>query len=284
MSSIFHDGELEIQKRAGVEEMSRRIGASIRSVIPPVAQQFLLHQPMIVIAGLAESGKVWTSLITGLPGFMLSPNETTLRINALPAPGDPIWDILKLPGPKKMGFIIVEFYTRRRMRVNGYAELLEDGITVTVEQVYSNCHKRIQPRQVGWDLAGRTVDVRRSIRLNERQKNWILEADTFLIGSAHPEYGADASHRGGEPGFVQIVDDKTLLFPDYKGNSLFNTLGNIAIYPRIGILFIEFSYGHTLQLSGRAQIHWETDKIAAFSGAERVVELFIEEIVEIMYP
>jgi len=61
----------------------------------------------------------------------------------------------------------------------------------------------------------------------------------------------DASHRGGEPGFVQVLDDNHLLWPDYAGNNHFNTLGNLLVDSRVGLLFVDFAGGHLLQLSGR---------------------------------
>lgn len=64
----------------------------------------------------------------------------------------------------------------------------------------------------------------------------------------------DASHRGGNPGFVEILDDGTLKIPDYQGNSMYNTLGNIAQNPHTGILLIDFQKGETLQLTGSAEL------------------------------
>jgi predicted pyridoxine 5'-phosphate oxidase superfamily flavin-nucleotide-binding protein len=280
-SSIFHEGELEIQQRAGVEDLSRRVGASIHSVIPPVAQQFLLHQTMIILTGMNEVGEVWTTLVNGNPGFIFSPDEKTIRIKSLPIIMDPLYEILKPGLLKPVGCIIVEFNARRRMRVNGLARRSGEHIEVTVEQVYSNCHKRIRPRPAMEDFSNFATRVLKSVRLNEQHKNWILGADTFFIGSAHPTLGADASHRGGEPGFIQVVNNHTLCFPDYKGNNLFNTLGNITVNPRVCLLFIDFQTGSTLQLAGASTIHWETEEIAIFPGAERVVEFNLDQLVEI---
>lgn len=93
--------------------------------------------------------------------------------------------------------------------------------------------------------------------LTERQQDWITAADTFFIGSAHVQAGTDASHRGGNPGFVQVHDSRTLRWPDYAGNNLFNTLGNLNVEARAGLLFLDFEHGHTLQLTGSATVSWE---------------------------
>jgi predicted pyridoxine 5'-phosphate oxidase superfamily flavin-nucleotide-binding protein len=91
-------------------------------------------------------------------------------------------------------------------------------------------------------------------RLDARQRAWIGNADTLFIASFHPEGGADASHRGGFPGFVSVLGDDRLAFPDFPGNAMFNTLGNLTEYPRAGLLFVDFETGDVLQLSGRAQV------------------------------
>ena len=81
------------------------------------------------------------------------------------------------------------------------------------------------------------------------------------------------SHRGGPAGFVQVEDPSTLLIPDYSGNNMFMTLGNLAVYPRAGLLFIDFETGDLLQITGRAEILWDG---AGLLGAERAWRLRVE--------
>ena len=81
-------------------------------------------------------------------------------------------------------------------------------------------------------------------------------ADTFFIASGYRDegdsaaFGMDASHRGGERGFVRVVDEGRLEFPDYAGNNHFNTIGNLVLDPRAGFLFVDFETGGLLQLTG----------------------------------
>ncbi len=112
------------------------------------------------------------------------------------------------------------------------------------------------------------------------QRDLVACADTFFIATAHPERGADASHRGGAPGFVRVEGGRRLVWPDYSGNAMFNTLGNLAVDPRAGLLFVNFENGDTLQVSGRAGIIWDEGRAAEFAGAERVVEFDVEEVVD----
>ncbi|MCI0605928.1 pyridoxamine 5'-phosphate oxidase family protein, partial [bacterium] len=77
------------------------------------------------------------------------------------------------------------------------------------------------------------------------------------------------------------VNSNRILFPDYSGNKMFNTLGNITVNPNAGLLFLDFEKGNTLQLTGKAQVIWEEERIAEFAGAERLVEYEIEQVIEI---
>src|SRR5205823_487645 len=105
------------------------------------------------------------------------------------------------------------------------------------------------------------------------QKQFIESADTLFLGSVHPEHGADASHRGGLPGFVQVIDDTHVSFPDYAGNNMFNTLGNIAVNPAVGLLFFDFESGRTLQLTGSASVDWDKGRAREYRGAQRVIDI-----------
>ena len=123
------------------------------------------------------------------------------------------------------------------------------------------------------------VPVARASEFSPADRDQILRADTFFIATEHPDAGADASHKGGNPGFVKVLDDRRIAFPDYNGNHMFNTLGNLAINPNAGLLFIDFDSGRTLQLTGRASIDWNPERAREFAGAKRVVDFEVAEIV-----
>jgi len=122
--------------------------------------------------------------------------------------------------------------------------------------------------------------VRESGALDDSQREWIRAADTFFIATRSREAGADASHRGGEPGFVDVVDGSRLAWPDYSGNRMFQTLGNLATDASAGLVFIDFEAGRTLQLTGRAVVDWEAGRAAGYPGAERVVDFAITRVAE----
>jgi predicted pyridoxine 5'-phosphate oxidase superfamily flavin-nucleotide-binding protein len=119
------------------------------------------------------------------------------------------------------------------------------------------------------------------VALTASQSALLAEADTLFLASRHPDAGADVSHRGGPPGFVVVAGPNTLRIPDYAGNMMFNTLGNLAVHPEGGLLLVDFESGDTLQLTGRATIDWSPAARAAMPGAERVIEFLIDRVVEL---
>ncbi len=284
MGTPYHAGELEVQDRAGVRAMADAVGHSIHPTIPAAARDFLRGQPFAVVGSVAADDRVWTSLLIGAPGFMRAVDERTVFLAASPAPGDPLGGNLR--ANPEVGLLAIEPATRRRMRLNGTAMVRPDGVLeVSTRQVYANCPKYIQARAVVAAVdapmgSPRPAGLTHGVALTAGQQTWIAGADTFFIASAHPQSGADASHRGGTPGFVRVVGPQRLVFPDYAGNSMFNTLGNIAASPRAGLLFLDFVGGRTLQVVGRARVIWDERRAAEVAGAERLVEVDVEETLE----
>ena len=276
---MYHLGELEVQARAGVQQQAERVGKIISSAMPLAAQEFLRRQPFVVLSSVDTRGQVWVSMLTGKPGFMHAANDRVVAIDSAVPEHDPLRE--NLQANPNIGVLAIEFATRRRMRVNGQGSLSDNGVMIHAQQVYSNCPKYIQARD--WKFAPAVpapIMAQRSDVLDAEQQAWIRQADTFFIGTFHPEAGADASHRGGNPGFVRVLDEKTLLWPDYRGNSMFNTLGNVSAYPQAGLLFLNFDTGATLQLTGTAKIIWDMHHAEEFPGAQRLVEFQCNEVIE----
>jgi uncharacterized protein len=280
MNDPFHPGELAVQERAGVRAMARKIGGGIHTTIVPAAKAFLAERELAVAAGVEESGAVWTSLLTGPRGFLEAVGDERLRVHALPREGDPLAGCVRDGGT--LGLLVIELSTRKRTRLNGTVERRPGGFDLVVLKVFGNCPKYIQARAT--EPAARAPReppaIVQGTTLGPAQRRWIAAADTFFVGSVHGEAGADASHRGGNPGFVRVVDESRIAWPDYTGNMMFQTLGNLQADGRAGLLFIDFAGGGTLQATGRASIDWDPARAAAFAGAERVVDFTIGEVVE----
>jgi predicted pyridoxine 5'-phosphate oxidase superfamily flavin-nucleotide-binding protein len=275
---IYHEGEQLAQRRADVRDQAKFASRAIKAEIPEVAREFLAQQPMAVIATADAEGRMWASLLTGEPGFLRADGPSTVIAVARPAPGDPLRDRLTAPVP--LGMIAIEPARHRRMRMNGRSAPTEHGVRVALDQVYANCPKYIQKREAQW-VAARPAAAVVSAALTDAQRALIGAADTFFIATADRDGNADASHRGGNPGFVRVVSPTVLRWPDYIGNAMFNTLGNLEVNAAAGLLFLDWDTGTTVQLSGTARTDWDTAAAASIPGAQRVVEFAITQAVEI---
>ena len=227
MADVFHSGELEVQEQAGVRGEAAKIGTGIRAEITPDRLGFLRARRFVIVASTDHTGAVWTSLLTGSPSFLEPVDARTLRIHASPLRGDPLRE--GLVDGADVGLIAIDLASRKRLRLNGRVVMLEGGFDVVVREVFGNCPKYIQAR-VPEDADGPPAApvASTTTRLDDGQERWVSEADTFFLGSRYAERGADASHRGGNPGFVRVLDASRLAWPDYSGNRMFQTLGNLA--------------------------------------------------------
>jgi predicted pyridoxine 5'-phosphate oxidase superfamily flavin-nucleotide-binding protein len=264
----FHAGELAVQQRAG-----HVLAGRIKNTIPPVAATFLSTQGCCIVAGRDPDGRVWTSMLAGPTGFMTADDERTMRVRARPLVSDPLHRLLTTGGD--VGIIVMD--SRRRMRVNGVLTPAPDGFTVHADQVFSNCGRYISDRH-GTLVAPRPARVSTGTELSGDQMDLVRGADTFFIGTCHPGGAADASHRGGNPGFVHVDSPDTLRWPDYDGNAMFMTLGNLALDPRVGLLFLDWAQGTALRVSGRAVLDWRPESAALLPGALRVVRMSIDAV------
>lgn len=252
----FHAGELAVQHRAGVEAQAARLARMLEPVeLDGGIARFLAGRTFAALTGRDDADRLWVTPLTGPPGFLNVTSLTTLEVGAVLAVGDPLHG---LPAGQQVGLVVVEFAARRRVRING--TLIQAGpgrLVIKAEQAYGNCPQYIQQRVLISDYRDQAGagDVRYDSALASEDIELIRGADTFFLGTTHPERGSDASHRGGPPGFVRVDGDQ-LWWPDYAGNNLFNSFGNLAIEPETALLFLDFTTGRTLQLTGAAEIEW----------------------------
>jgi predicted pyridoxine 5'-phosphate oxidase superfamily flavin-nucleotide-binding protein len=220
---------------------------------------------------------------------MRSPDERSLLVRARPADSDPLHNTL-IPGAS-IALLGIEPHTRRRNRMNGIVErITDDGFLVGVQQSFGNCPKYIQARKAEYAEIKGSKTVHAATTLSEQARRLIARADTLFIATAHPDashestraHGVDVSHRGGKPGFVRIDRDDSLTLPDFSGNRFFNTLGNIVLNPRAGLLFIDFEQGDVLYIAADAEIIFDGPELAAFTGAERLLRLRMRQVIHVV--
>jgi predicted pyridoxine 5'-phosphate oxidase superfamily flavin-nucleotide-binding protein len=275
MSRPWHPGELAAQERAGFRREADSIGAGVRPSLPPPAADFLAVRRLLVVAAEDADGALWATPLTGPPGFVRPLSPARVVVEAQPPRGDPL--ARALTAGAAIGTIAIDPTTQRRARLNGHVVGSEArGFVVQVRQVFSNCRKHLQLRVPLPDAPGEPT-FRDLGRLTDDEEAWLRQADhVFLASAAHG--GVDASHRGGAPGFV-TVEDGLVTIPDYAGNRMLMTLGNLEANPRAGLTAIDPERGRVLQLSGRADVDWRPGAAAAHPGAERLVRLHVERAV-----
>jgi predicted pyridoxine 5'-phosphate oxidase superfamily flavin-nucleotide-binding protein len=280
----FHTGERMMQARvhpALPQRMARTAEVALRDFMPDQHREFFGLLPTLVVGSVdSETGRPWASMLAGRPGFVHAPDPVTLRIDARPVPGDPLAQQLKPGAP--LGILGLQPETRRRNRMNGRVETLDDGgFTVHVEQSFGNCPQYIQARMPMLVGAPAEPPVRQEGPvLSPRAALMVAATDTLFIATHAQGEGVDVSHRGGKPGFVKVEQKNgytELTLPDFRGNNFFNTLGNIALDPRAGILVVDYSSGDLLQLTGEAEIVWGGPEVESFEGALRLLKLRVTE-------
>jgi predicted pyridoxine 5'-phosphate oxidase superfamily flavin-nucleotide-binding protein len=283
----FHPGERLWHEQHGIAERMAEIGPrAIRDAMPDQHRELFAQLPFALLGVVDVHGQPHAVLLAGPQGFIRSPDARTLELRFAYA-SDPALVRELAPGAA-VGLLGIQPHTRRRNRANGVVRTSEDGaLVVHVEQSFGNCPKHITQRQARFEAqpdALRRAAAIGGATLSAAAQHIVASADTFFIASAAspsqveqvPPEGADVSHRGGPPGFVHLEQTErgsVLLVPDYAGNYMFNTLGNLTVHPRAGLLFLDFDYGDVLSLEVDASIIQEPSRVEAFPGAQRLLEL-----------
>jgi predicted pyridoxine 5'-phosphate oxidase superfamily flavin-nucleotide-binding protein len=271
----FHDGERALQAQAGMQARMAEIGPrAIRDHMPDQHRDFFAQLPFLVVGSVDADGQPWASVLSGPPGFVQSPDPHTLRVAAQAPAGSPLAAHVRVGAP--LGLLGIQPHTRRRNRMNGsVTRASEAGFDVEVEQSFGNCPKYIRTREAfyfGDDAP--PAPAQPLAALDDAARALIRRADTLFIASAHAA-GVDVSHRGGDPGFVTVGPDDLLTLPDYAGNFFFNTLGNLLLEPRAGLLFIDFDSGDLLQVNGRTHIVHDDEALADHPGVQRLLRIAV---------
>lgn len=284
----YHEGEKAVQVLAGEQAIAERNGRAINTEIMPGALKFISQQTMAVLGSVDSTERLWASVLTGEPGFAQAPDQGTVLFSLECAGShnnDPLWSNLAVD--PRIGALFIELSSRRRLRINGRMESdASDQFRLQVDEAYPNCPKYIQRRHVRVSAPGQktptTVSMSEGQTIRSEQRALIDEADTFFVASAHPGRNVDVSHRGGHPGFVRVLNENTLRVPDYPGNSMYNTLGNLHVNPRAGLVFLDFDAGRVLQMTGYAEIRWDLSEQSnqPTGGTSRYWDFTIERWVD----
>lgn len=271
MHSQYHSGEREAQRLAGEQDIADAREGMVRPTIPRQVFEWLREQTLLAIATTDSAGHLWATVIPGKPGFLQpDPNGTHLWIERTMPPAV----LANLKNSGNIGLLAIDLNSRQRMRINGTATALPAGLHVSVQEAFFNCPKYITRRTALPSAITSETGERDGSQLLAEHLRLLSETDVLFLATTHPERGLDVSHRGGDPGFVQLLPDGRIRLPDYTGNSLFNSLGNILIDPRIAIAIPNLRTGTILEITGTATIEWnDLDENDSTGGTHRFVDI-----------
>ncbi|KIJ64073.1 hypothetical protein HYDPIDRAFT_112603 [Hydnomerulius pinastri MD-312] len=279
----WHPGEQAVQ---AIMRLPERV--SINAIVNKLPEQHrIFHSTRlhyVPVTTLDRQGRPWASILCsaqGTPSFITSPIETTLNIEAHLWPGDPILtNLRKFENDQTKDKALasglgLEPFTRRRNKFAGRVSRasfsgFDLSLELAVTQALGLCPKYINVRTLKPhpDVAPRLVHEQLHLcdgdRLPDDVINFIHGADTAFLATSYIAKSEDAdthpsrvgtNHRGGRPGFVRVRpgDGRTIVLPNYAGNRMMNSLGNIYITPLAGLVFPSFSTGSILYVSGTAE-------------------------------
>ena len=275
-----------MQRDAGIaDDLATRMGLAIRGHLREQQRLFFPQLAFVLVGAVDPEGTPWATLHAGAPGFLSTPDERTLHVAHVRDPADPA--NRGLEEGDAVGLLGIELEARRRNRVNGRLRGVGvEGFDVAVENSFGNCSRFIWPRQYVFARPPGMPSGEQAFRLDRLTADaasLVAAADTFFVASyadlPDGRRQVDVSHRGGPAGFVTVSPDGSLVIPDYPGNNYYNTLGNLCLNGRAGLLFVDFPTGDVLQLTGSATIQEDVSGQAAAMPSKRSWTLRPERIV-----
>jgi len=145
--------------------------------------------------------------------------------------------------------------------------------------LYHEGSRELQDRFDSRRIADRLEEVNVASTFSDFQRELIDSAPMFWLATADADGFPDVSYKGGMPGFVRVVGDSELAFPNYDGNGMYKSLGNVLLNPRVGLLFIRFEGGQRrVRVQGHASLHHDDALMAEWEGAQLVVRVRAERI------
>lgn len=129
-------------------------------------------------------------------------------------------------------------------------------------------------------LAAHIAEKYVAAELSDSDIEVVTAADCFYLATADAFGQPDCSYKGGLPGFVRVIDRRTVKFPHYDGNGMFRSLGNLLVNPRVGMLFIDYEHPVKLRINGEAEVSTEASQTVQFEGADAVITVQVAQVFE----
>ena len=147
-----------------------------------------------------------------------------------------------------------------------------------MSRLYGDNHRELQEQFETRRMADAIENVAMETEVTGPHKEFIESRDMFFLSTVDHKGRPTVSYKGGDPGFVKVVDDTTVVFPSYDGNGMYLSMGNIKGNRHIGMLFINFENPHRLRLQGEATLHDDDPAMDLYKEADLVVRVKVSEI------
>ena len=143
---------------------------------------------------------------------------------------------------------------------------------------YHEGMRQLQDQRDTRAIADRLADVTLHSKFTEEDKQFIESASMLFVATADADGRPDCSYKGGLPGFVRVVDETTLCIPDYDGNGMYRSWGNVLVNPNVGLLFLDFEQPKRIRVNGTAEIVGDDPLMADMPDAAFVVRVSVQSI------
>jgi uncharacterized protein len=143
---------------------------------------------------------------------------------------------------------------------------------------YGNEHRSLQTQFGTTKMADRIAELASHVEFNDDAKGFIEHSEMFFLTTINDKGEPTVSYKGGDVGFVKVLDSTTLIFPSYDGNGMFLSMGNINGNPKIGMLFISFETPHRIRVQGTASVSQDPKLLAHYKEADFVVTVKLSEL------
>lgn len=270
----WHDGEERMHHLLEVPDVDN---PSV-PYLSPRAGDLLQRAPLVALGTLDAEGRPWTTLWGGQAGFAGPVAESIIGLRALvDSKGDPVVKELLgnqngtinenmfQPAERMVSGLAIDLENRLRVKLFGrmLAGSLNDGdvaqaqLVVKIEESLGNCPKYLNKKHIVPSQSAPTI-LSDTPQLTQAAIELLSRADMIFVSSAHGKTDMDTNHRGGPPGFVRVESNNpsgaVLVYPEYSGNRLYQTLGNLQVNPRAGWVVPDFESGDVLYVTGDTQI------------------------------
>ena len=146
------------------------------------------------------------------------------------------------------------------------------------DSMYHDGMRRLQDARETRNIADRLEQVTVRAMFTKEDREFIENCSMVFVATADTDGKPDCSYKGGPPGFVRVIDDHTLAFPDYDGNGMYRSWGNVLVNSHVGLLFIDFEKQKRIRVNGTAQILKQDPLLATYPGSVFIIRVTAEKI------